>query len=736
MSSPGTVDREVIFDEWGIPRLPARRLKGLLRDAYRELLETGHFEGMPDDDDVFGKAGSGPAAFRIHDAEMPAAAALRRFLKAMRDQPDGISRDEIVAHFSEVRHQTRIDFDSGAPAKDTLRASRTLRYRIGDEPVRFFTVLENVNDELYTHLERAAKALRQMGSSRTRGLGFVRCRLERTPEATATSAVPEPPSISVLGPAAMPFRIELHEAALLTSLEGDANSVVSKRYIPGSSIQGVIAQRLLEDSDFHRLMCSGVVRFLCAYPEIRVHGEAHRGLPVPHSVRSVKADESRAVNLAIQDAEEPLRRLSGWCAVDQLHSEGYSPRAAVSTTYSYHHERPADRRIGHAVGEQYQQYGLSSPLQAGALFAYEALSAGQVFHGAVLGPAEDLERIRRAIPSGSIVTIGRSRSAQYGGSASWTWREPIALESAGGEPAGWRRAAAEFETQQIIAVLLAPMIARNENGHAGPYFPHGEIAKTLGVSLDLPGCRSFARTVWTGRYLSHQALPRSQALALQAGSVFVLRLPQPAHLSQARFDAANHASYGLGVEEGFGRVAFWPGARANPHLTPIEAMPVSRELPLNAAHPAWELAVAVLKNRTVERTARSGRGWAADYRADQLSDHLIARTLHLVETRPLEDVQESIREFREGPAQKLKRIWIVAGDRRTTLFEFLCNALNQDPPSLREEFDSLPWPEIFVAPSPLEGTSCQEWRERLRRLYLVSGLRMMAWKNRESRRKR
>ena len=38
---PGFVDREVVFDRDGVPLLPARRLKGLWRDAFMAMADCG-----------------------------------------------------------------------------------------------------------------------------------------------------------------------------------------------------------------------------------------------------------------------------------------------------------------------------------------------------------------------------------------------------------------------------------------------------------------------------------------------------------------------------------------------------------------------------------------------------------------------------------------------------------------------------------------------------------------------
>ena len=90
------------------------------------------------------------------------------------------------------------------------------------------------------------------------------------------------------------YRLTLQSPLIVTSRQGDPNSAATQLFIPGSSIRGVVAGRLLnagtgpESEEFRRLVLSGEVRYLNAYLEI----EGERSLPVPLSWRVRKDDVS------------------------------------------------------------------------------------------------------------------------------------------------------------------------------------------------------------------------------------------------------------------------------------------------------------------------------------------------------------------------------------------------------------------------------------------------------------
>ena len=128
----GVVDRDVAFDDLGLPLLPGRRLKGLWREAYRDVADawTQCGKSPVTAEYLFGesgqKPGDGDACMFVANAELQEASSLREWLKYLQ-QNKKLHLDDVVEHFATVRSQTAIDRRTGAAFEHTLRLTRTLK---------------------------------------------------------------------------------------------------------------------------------------------------------------------------------------------------------------------------------------------------------------------------------------------------------------------------------------------------------------------------------------------------------------------------------------------------------------------------------------------------------------------------------------------------------------------------------------------------------------------------------
>lgn len=587
----GLVDRDVAFDEMGLPILPGRRLKGLWREAYRDVVDAWQQCGqIPTPVDViFGSSGQGPdsgsASIYVANAELKEAPSLKKWLQYLQHHKiQKLHADDVVQYYANVRAQTAINRCTGSAEENTLRLTRTLKSNLMFyAPVRF---VDDPNQDLINALALGATALQHMGTARTRGLGKVKCRLlelkqngqpcDLTPAlnqntlpsiessgSAQSSQVPTgQPIVGVCSNLRIPthvlrYRFILTAAAVIPGSDGDPNTIVTRQDIPGSHLWGAAAWHYLNQDDhtpadnaFRYVFLDGGLRFLAAYPEKpeTTNTQHLRLIPIPHSIRKFKDTEEVVDFVEWPPENAPMKRLDRRYAKI---SDGLLETQTVKTERNYHHARASkNRRIGRALGAEVPD--------GGAFFTYEAIQPGQSFQGAVLGAESDLTDLKTWLQSLKTVSIGRSRSAQYGESE-FEWIDEIPLELNG--LVEWNG----FNTQQTLPnhdefltiTTLSPLLTVNDNGHPDVRFPNQELAHALGLDAsELKLSASYTRTEMVSGYHTHLRLPRQQWPAIAAGSVFVFELGSDIiEKCQAHLVQLEHDGLGLRKGEGYGRIA-------------------------------------------------------------------------------------------------------------------------------------------------------------------------------------
>ncbi len=175
------IDTDIVFDDAGIPYIPAKRIKGCLRDAaleVQEMFRSAQISFPIQVEKTFGESGethSAPVYFSNltiknykENKEW-----LEYYLKKPEYQ-DILSRDRILETFTDVRQQTAIDPKDGVADEHSLRTIRVLK-----TGMRFFgeVLLESNDEQLRNTLLLTCFNLRHIGTKRNRGFGEVRCSL-------------------------------------------------------------------------------------------------------------------------------------------------------------------------------------------------------------------------------------------------------------------------------------------------------------------------------------------------------------------------------------------------------------------------------------------------------------------------------------------------------------------------------------------------------------------------------
>ena len=613
----GLVDRDIAFDNLGLPILPGRRIKGLWREAYSDVVDAGTLCGskLICPERIFGKVGQNPdkddVCIHVGNAELhkPKASFVKEWLKYFQHPgvESNLHPDDVMQHFTAVRAQTSIDRQTGTALENTYRLTRNLKTGLVFwAPVRF---LEPPDAEILTALVLGAAALQHMGTARTRGLGKVRCQFicgltdkvlssstfpavtvdntvdHETESANVTDQedVPEQLSQTSEYPATdnqdsncdtpthiLCYRLTLRESAVIPMSDGDPNTVMTRQEVPGSNVLGAAAWKYLrqpgnsaENDEFRHFFLDGGVRFLMAYPEA-IDGEPQRTIPISHSIRKFKEganrpeeeklvdflellDDSELLDNQKKEKKAPKKRLDRHYAL--IWKENLSTQL-VKMERNYHHARAGLQAGGRSIGR-----ALGNQVEGGAFFQYEAIQADQIFQGAVLGSMRDLAKLQTWMPNGGLISVGRSRSAQYGQTEfEWIDKTPQELNGRVEWDAFLKTDDAPVADDCLIITTLSALLSVNKQGHPDVLFPVCELANVLGLdACDLKLSHSYTRTEIIGGYHTHLRLPRQQVPAIAAGSVFVFSLKkQP---EGDRLLKLEHKGLGIRKGEGYGRIA-------------------------------------------------------------------------------------------------------------------------------------------------------------------------------------
>lgn len=179
----GLLDREVEHDEFGLPYLHGRTLKGLLGEEADNLLEAmEQINGQPTEawvnarNALFGKGGSkrdNAADLHYGHAQLPKD--LRKTIElSLQAEGNRLTPQDVLESLTAVRRQTAVNGD-GLPHDGSLRSMRVI-VRNSTFSARIHCPRDLTDIEI-SLLSAAVKALRRAGTGRNRGRGLLQADL-------------------------------------------------------------------------------------------------------------------------------------------------------------------------------------------------------------------------------------------------------------------------------------------------------------------------------------------------------------------------------------------------------------------------------------------------------------------------------------------------------------------------------------------------------------------------------
>jgi len=363
------------------------------------------------------------------------------------------------------------------------------------------------------------------------------------------------------------IKIDLMQPVLVTALDGDPNSAVSFLYIPGSVLRGAAISAYMctkkissinsGDSSVRNRFFGGTY-FLNAY---LAQGESCRSLPPLLSWREKKHIPENCYDWAVAapDTEDQWKTVGShnfWAIKSATAEDHQLVQATPSLTLMVHTMR--DRIYGRARGNSEED-------EHGAVYRYQALSAGQSFIAAVLCETDEIASEMVGLLSGDF-HLGGSRSAGYGhvrltviGHPVDHWREinqAVIPETSSGDV----EPLPKIETKhQLQITFLSDGLFRNTYGQysVDPSSIEWELARKLNCSVSIKN--AFMGRGLVGGFNNKWGLPMPQTQTVRMGSVLVVEAPGCSTEALVKLEQA-----GLGDrrEDGFGRVAInWSDAK-------------------------------------------------------------------------------------------------------------------------------------------------------------------------------
>lgn len=379
-----TVDTDVVYDDYGLPYIPAKRLKGCIREAALELYEMGL---MPHYNAIFGKEGSDASAFTISNARLENYDAKVKELKQF-EKTDFVNQQNVLSLYTYLRTQTAVDANTGTAIENSLRTLRVLK-----KGLIFHADVDLENKDYFEEFKNAVSMVKHMGVSRTRGLGLVELKVENSLSTSVDHVLFKENELKDENK--ISYTIHLNSPLICKSAQG--NQAKTEDYIAGSKVLGLIARSMGNDA-YQKVMNDIMVSN--AYVSL----DGNRSLPGRNSLQKIKNQSYVDGKMEIVDMmyfkNDNDKEQRTPANIDYMSDQ--NEVLSVEKQISYHHQRPSDKSIGRATSREGQFYQLASICEA------------QTFKGFIYANRETAKQIMDAVSKLGQVRMGYGRNSEFG----------------------------------------------------------------------------------------------------------------------------------------------------------------------------------------------------------------------------------------------------------------------------------------------------------------------------------
>lgn len=412
----GIIDSDILYDSLGFPFIPAKRLKGLLKESAIECLEILDIERTDLIDIIFGKE-SLQGNIHFPNLFIENYSDFKREFELLLDKNDKykslLNRQNILSYFTTIRQLTAID-ENGIAKEHSLRTIRVIKPDITFEGE---IDVNNLGQQEQILLYLAVKNLRKLGQNRNTGFGMVACNIDinypsdfyeiikllkekNTPAKSSNISTATYQLKNLDDLASYNIKITTLSPVLLSDRTGDLNTTDTRLYIPGTTIRGLFARKLMKqrglntdnahnDELFKLCFIEDKISFGPAYPFF----EHNVYLPFPQHLQSLKSNDENIYDIFNNEPEELTRTNTGFAIIN----ENKISTISISTRSYFHGSR--DR--------------IKGKNEDGAIFYYDSIEPNNEFIATISGPKELLNLFFN-VSKEWIGYIGRSKTSQYG----------------------------------------------------------------------------------------------------------------------------------------------------------------------------------------------------------------------------------------------------------------------------------------------------------------------------------
>jgi len=497
----GIIDTDVCHDKYGLPYIPARRLKGVLLDAAGYINICCKTKNQ-----IFGVRGDiKSGSLRLGNAKIGCHKCYKGFREDLKNS--NLNSQKVLALFTDTKAQTAIEDDTAD--EDSLRFTRTVNQYspLDGNEVRFFAECE-IGGKYIEEFKKICKAVRNIGIERTRGLGAVRVELvmddikeKKKRENCIQDAKNKLDELDSSQKYRLNYDIVLNAPLMLPGVSNGETA----EYISGTAILGTLAAEYLksnkDENGFEDLFLKENVIIGNAYLRCSI--------PAPLFVQKIKeTDDIRTIFSKEEPNGTPKPLKDAYIRPNSF------KKFDVETEISYHHSRGDDS----------------------TLYTQKHLSAEQIFRGEIIGKGKYVKEIAKLLSNG--IKLGRSKSAEY---------SECAIENIAPKTDG--REINLINGESYVLALEADFVALDEYGNYST--DAGAILKETGITGKIKEEKTFIAVRRNAGYNILWNLKKPHFVSIKAGSYITFEYTG----ENKNFDFMEY--YGEKNNEGFGKVKIY-----------------------------------------------------------------------------------------------------------------------------------------------------------------------------------